>query len=214
LFSARTTIIAALLVSAAGAALAQPIGGGVKIGRPLSDAFTLEGAGFRASNPGYTVGPFMEVRFPPNLALEFAALYEKLEFEFDFGRPGLERQVSTTTASSWQFPLVLKYRFGRRRVRPFIEGGVAAYYIANVEETGEVISQLPSEVRTAFRRAGNSFANGGGVMGGGVEIKLGLLRIAPEVRFTRWAVDQSVGTDAVSLRLNQSRTHFLLGLSF
>jgi len=78
--------------------------------------------------------------------------------------------------------------------------GVAAYYIGDI----------PDE----FSRFGNSFFNGGGVVGGGVEVKLGPLRIGPEIRFTRWVIDKSVSTPLASLQLNRSQTHFFLSASF
>lgn len=210
-----TRICVAIVLFAAVSALAQPVGVGLKSGLPLDDAFTLIGSGFNAEKPAYTLGPFVELRLRANFAIEVDALYEGLKFNFEPpGLIGLPREISTTTASSWQFPLLLKYRFGRRLLRPYIEGGVAAYHIGNVKQVGQTITQLPSQVSTALSRVGSSFINGGGVIGGGVELKLGLLRIAPEIRFTRWAIDKSVGTQAVSLRLNNSQTHFLVGLSF
>lgn len=211
----RNFCFSAALVFAAVSATAQPIGAGLKVGVPLDDAFTLIGTGFNATKPSYTLGPFVELRLPANFAIEVDALYEGVKFNFQSpALIGLPREISTTTASSWQFPLLLKYRFGRRLLRPYIEGGVAAYHIGNVKQVGQTITQLPSQVSTALSRVGSSFINGGGVIGGGVELKLGLLRIAPEIRFTRWAIDKSVGTQSVSLRLNNSQTHFLVGVSF
>lgn len=190
------------------------MGAGIKFGLPLSDAFDLVGESFNAYRPNYTIGPFVEIRLPLNLAIEFDALYESLRFDYSAGRSGLALENSTTRAASWQFPLLLKYRFGSARVRPYVAGGVAAYYIGDIRQTGEIITSLPEDVRTTLSRVGNSFANGGGVVGGGLEVRLGPLRIGPEIRFTRWAVEKSVGTSVVSLRLNQSQTHFLVSASF
>lgn len=193
---------------------AQPIGGGVKGGLPLSDAFRLSGEPVTADRPRWVGGPFIEFRLPARLAVEIDALYEGLRFDYRFGRPGLAEEISTTTASTWQFPILLKYRFSDSKVRPFVSGGVAAYRIGGIKQSGELISRLPSEIRSAISRVGNSFVNGGGVVGGGVEFKAGPLRIAPEIRFTRWAIDKSVGTNDVSVRLNQARTQLMVGIGF
>lgn len=203
-----------LLSAISSAGYSQVIGGGVKGGLPLSDAFAVPGAEYTADKPAYTVGPFLEIRLPARFAIETGALYEGLEFRYNVGRPGLGGEISKTTASTWQFPLLLKYRFTGGVIRPFVSGGVAAYRVGSIETLGETISQLPSEVRTALSRVGNSFVNGGGVVAGGVEFKLGPLRIAPEVRFSRWVIDKSVGTQTVTLRMEQSRTHFLVGFGF
>jgi len=181
-----------LLFAAVTLAPCQPVGVGLKVGLPLSDAVDLVSVSFRTERPSYTIGPFLEVRLPANLAIEFDALYENFRFD----------RIGQTTArvSSWQFPLLLKYRIGHGRVRPYVVGGAAAYYIGDI----------PDE----FSRFGNSFFNGGGVFGGGVEVKLGPLRIGPEFRFTRWVIDKSVSTPLASLKLNQSQTHFFLSASF
>ncbi|MFN0104426.1 MAG: outer membrane beta-barrel protein [Bryobacteraceae bacterium] len=193
---------------------AQPVGGGLKGGVPLSDAFRLSAEPVTADRPQWLAGPFIEFRLPARFAIEVDTLYEGLRFDYRFGRPGLAEEISTTTASTWQLPLLLKYRFSDNNVRPFLSGGVAAYRIGGVTQSGELITQLPSEIRSAINRVGNSFVNGGGVVGGGVEFKAGPLRIAPEVRFTRWAIEKSVGTSDVSLRLNQARTQVMVGIGF
>ena len=193
---------------------AQPVGGGIKGGLPLSDAFRLTGEPVTANRPRWVGGPFIEFRFPARLAVEIDALYEGLRFDYRFSRPGLGGEASRTTASTWQFPILLKYRFRDGVARPFVSGGVAAYRIGGVKQTGELITQLPSEIRSVISRAGHSFVNGGGVVGGGVEFKAGPLRIAPEIRFTRWVIGKSVGSNEVSVQLNQSRAQFLVGIGF
>lgn len=200
--------IAALLFLSAVASFAQPIGVGAKIGAPLSDVFTFAGPGFTAEKPVLTAGPFVEVRLPARLAIEFDALYEGLRFHYD-ARPAFE--IVNVSAQSWQFPLLLKYRFGSRRAYPFISGGVSAFYIGKVGIAGQ---SLPENVSTVLQRVGSTFVNGGGVIGGGIEMRLGPLRVAPELRFTRWAIRQSTEISGVSLSTEQSRVHVFLSVSF
>jgi hypothetical protein len=192
----------------------QPIGTGIKAGLPLSDAFRLSGEPVTADRPQWVGGPYIEFRLPARLAIEIDALYEGLRFDYKFNRQGLAQEISRTTASTWQFPMLLKYRFSSHSVRPFVSGGVAVYRIGSVQQSGELISQLPGEIRSVISRVGNSFVNGGGVVGGGLELKAGPLRIAPEIRFTRWVIGKSFGTNDVSVGLNQSRTQLLVGIGF
>ena len=53
-------------------------------------------------------------------------------------------------------------------------------------------------------------------MGAGVEVKLLFIRIAPELRYTRWGsrafTVQSVGTTI--LEANQNQAEFLVGIHF
>jgi len=192
----------------------QPVGGGLKAGVPFQKPFSLMGAGFQADRVPYIIGPFIELRFPKGLALEVDSLYERLRFQYEFSRPGLALEKAETTASSWQFPVLVKYRFRAGVAAPFVSGGVTANYIGNIRQIGETIPQLPGDVRRALERAGESFWNGGGVVGGGVEFRAAFIRIAPELRYTRWAIGKTVGTDIVSLKINEGQVQFLLGVSF
>jgi hypothetical protein len=86
---------------------------------------------------------------------------------------------------------------------PFISVGV-----------GGAAQSLPDNVRSVLQRVGSTFVNGGGVVGGGIEVRLGPLRVAPELRFTRWAIRQSAEISGVSLATEQSRVHLFVGFSF
>lgn len=207
-------VFVAILFLAAHAAMSQPVGAGLKAGIPLNSAFTVTGTGFEAEKPAYAVGPFVEFRLPANFAIEVAALYERPLIRYDFPLSQFGQVSADVRASTWQFPLVVKYRFGSEPVRPYVLGGVAAYRVGAIEQRGETLRELPDDVRAALGRVANNFVNGGGVIGGGVEFKTGPLRIAPELRFTRWAISKTAGFDIVTFNLEQSRTHLLVSLSF
>src|SRR6266496_6522197 len=87
-----------------GAMWAQPIGMGVKVGVPATDAFKVlpfpTFAAFTGDSPRYTVGPYVEVRLPLKLALELDALYRSYDFRSLAG---------SETSNSWEFPLVVKH---------------------------------------------------------------------------------------------------------
>lgn len=182
---------------------AQHLSIGVTGGIGLTDAFmnqTFLGAN-GSTHPysaakDYLVGPAVEVRLPFRLAVEFDALYRPLhltETAFDLFNPGFNR-LSQGTIGSWEFPLLGKYRLRSRFIRPFLEAG-------------------PS-----FRHAGTNPSLLGGLSvlsthgftgGGGGEIHLWKVGIAPEIRYTRWAAD----TYPVPFS-NSNQAELLVGLWF
>jgi hypothetical protein len=80
-----------------------------------------------------------------------------------------DQQVSSVRA--WEFPVMLKYtlppfRYGGRRVQPFLEAGPAFRTQENAS------SVEPSQL--------------GITAGAGAAVHLGRIRIAPSIRYTRW----------------------------
>lgn len=148
-----------------GFASAQPFGAGVKVGVPATDAFkvlpfpTL--ATFTGDSSRFTGGPYVELRLPAGMAVEVDALYRN----YDFVSDGI-----ATSASSWEFPVLLKHRISLPLVKPFFDGGVS-------------FSRL-SDIKLASL---NHRSNYGVVVGGGVEFNLLLLKVSPEIRYTGWA---------------------------
>jgi hypothetical protein len=58
-------------------------------------------------------------------------------------------------------------------------------------------------------------SNSGFALGAGVDFKLLLVRIAPELRFSRWGHDSASPLRNISLPpSNQNQAEFLIGLSF
>jgi hypothetical protein len=68
---------------------------------------------------------------------------------------------------TWEVPLLAKYKFGTGRFKPFVDAG-------------------PS-VRTPF-----ALSKYGLNAGAGVEVRVGLLKIAPQIRYTRWGPETNV----------------------
>ncbi|MFB3779193.1 MAG: outer membrane beta-barrel protein [Bryobacteraceae bacterium] len=107
-------------------------------------------------------GVMIEARLSKNWAVELDGLYRPLHgSELEFGRRVRFAHLT------WEFPVLLKYRFsGKRGLRPFVEGG-------------------PS-----FRAEGNlnlqSVSRFGATVGAGLETKLSWLKVSPMLRYTRW----------------------------
>jgi hypothetical protein len=78
--------------------------------------------------------------------------------------------------TTWELPVFAKYKFPGRLLKPLIEAGPAF--------------RLP---------ATGAISNHGITVGGGVEFSARLLKIAPEIRYTRWATDSQTFPNQVEL---------------
>ena len=153
----------------------QPLTFGVIGGASLTQDFQNQRVGntIAYSTPKrWIAGGIVEVRLPLHLSVEVDGLYHELEFTNAFIEPnGTPNSVSPAAVVTWEFPLLAKYRFSLPILKPFVEAG-------------------PS-----FRTAGNlnstSPSSHGFTAGAGVEAHASKLRIAPQVRYTRWARDRS-----------------------
>ncbi len=139
-----------LLTISAATAVAQPVSFGIKAGVPLSD---LVNATSVFAGPGgfsndtsmtspYIFGPTVEARLPLGLAIELDALYRHLNYTSTFstcilcGSLAGTSGMTKTTAGDWEFPLLVKYRFHAKRVRPYVEGGGAGEVLTSLAQSG------------------------------------------------------------------------------
>jgi hypothetical protein len=181
------TFLCFLVTAACG--LAQPLGAGLKVGVPVTDAFkvlpvpTL--AVFSGDAPRYTFGPYVELRLPARMAIEVDALYRS----YDFRSAGVG-----ASASSWEFPVLLKHRLASGLVRPYFDAGVSFSRLSDIS-----LASL------------NHRSNYGIVVGGGVEVKLLLIKVSPEVRYTGWAFRNFDGSQVQS---NRNQLAVLVGFGF
>jgi hypothetical protein len=118
----------------------------------------------------YIAGGMVELRLPTEWSIEVDALYDPLRYGQAFIFPnGILNGVERDPVITWEFPLLAKYRFRWHAWRPFLEAG-------------------PS-FRTAGNLNGANPSHFGAAVGAGAETRLGKFRIAPEVRYIRWAGD-------------------------
>ena len=115
-------------------------------------------------------GAMLDVTLPLHFSVEVDGLYHELEFTQSAVLPkGTLNSVSPAPVVTWEFPILAKYRFSLPALSPFIEAG-------------------PS-----FRAAGNlngtSPSNHGLTIGAGIEKQLWKIRVAPQLRYTRWTRD-------------------------
>jgi hypothetical protein len=148
---------------------------------------------FYSTSKDYIVGPMVELRLPARLSLEADALYRPLNFTSAGVEPdGSLNGISPSTVVTWQFPVLLKYRFSWRVLKPFAEIG-------------------PS-FRSAGNLNGSAPSHYGSSIGLGVEAKTWKLRVAPVVRYTRWAADGKLY--GMQARIVRDQFELLVGISF
>jgi hypothetical protein len=115
------------------------------------------------------LGPTMEVELTKALSAEVDALHRNLHLESGFITPGGQRVTDGDPGQigTWEFSFLLKYRIPVSKVRPFVEAGPAFRVRKNPNST---------------KPSADGFA-----AGIGAEFRLGHVRLAPQIRYTRWA---------------------------
>ena len=209
-----------LLLLGAASAHAQPFSFGLKGGLPMTDFLStgqssIESLSFTSSTNRYIVGPTAELRLPFGFGVEVDALYR----HFNYAESGVINGAATllntnTTSSAWEFPLLLKYRLPGKIIHPYVDGGVAWDTLSGLTQaitrtTGSGTSKSstgnPTELVNSTSR--------GFVLGAGISIKALVIRISPEVRYTRWGARHFLDPNG-GLSSNQNQAEFLLGITF
>jgi hypothetical protein len=148
----------------------------------------------------------VDLSLPASFAIEVDALYRRQGYEalLNIGSPGQNTITNERErANSWEFPILLKYKLPAPVIKPFVEGGVAPRRLTgtvtdSVESFSPVTSPLTSLTSTSLARSDT-----GVVIGGGVQISLGRLRISPEARYTHWSSAFANGFAGVSTSQQQ-----------
>ena len=206
-----------LLLLGAAAAFSQPFSFGVKAGVPLTDFLTTVQSpnfGFNSNTKRYIVGPTVELRLPFGLGIELDALYRRL----DYTSSGNLVDVfisGNTTGNAWEFPLLVKYRFPSKIVRPYVDAGVAWDTLSGLTQT---VTQTLFPTRTTTTTTSNPAELNkntvrGFVTGVGLDVKVLFIHLSPEIRYTRWGAQHFLSSNG-GLQSNQNQAEFLLGITF
>ncbi len=155
--------------------------------------------------PLYIIGPTAEVRLPFHLSIEVDVLYRRNGFNYSTSTPISDPPFSEslsyrTVINDLQFPILAKYEFkGIPLLRPFVSGGLV------YRHTG---------VSTNDSFATFSNTNSAGIaIGGGVALKVGPLRLSPQIRYTYWPSPSPTSSlNGVSSTSNQA--DFLVAFTF
>jgi hypothetical protein len=224
-----------IFLAGAPLALSQPFSFGVKGGVPLTDflsATNSGGSGYFTTTNRYIVGPEAELRLPFGFGVEFDALYRHLNYT-NFSNSVDVLLNSSTTSGAWEFPLLAKYRFPTKIVRPYVAAGIAWDTLSGLNQTIRqtvIATGVTSTSRTSSpAELGNNTVIGF-VAGFGVDLHLLFLNISPEIRYTRWgsrnfsSISAEIGsglnlvpivfTNNGALQSNQNQAEFLVGFTF
>jgi Outer membrane protein beta-barrel domain len=197
----NTTATLFIFATASFAQILGPVSVGVKAGIPVTDAFSNTAIGpnqsLYSNSQNYILGPSVELRLPYRLSVEFDALYRPLTFGTSTativnGSPVLS--TSSTTLSTWEFPLLVKYHFAaEHRVKPYVDLGPS--FRAGAQQ----LSYL---------------SNSGVTTGLGADLKVPFVRLSPEFRYTHWSGDGAHNATAAPLGSRLDQVEFLFGISF
>jgi opacity protein-like surface antigen len=157
----------------------------------------------------------VQVGLPAGFAVEFDALYRRLNYEASGNLVDIFTN-SRTTGNAWEFPLLLKYHFGHTPiVKPYVEAGVAWDTLSGLKQsvTNTILPNRTTTTTTSQPAELRNSTTTGFVVGAGVDVHV-LLHISPEVRYTHWGSEHF--RDAVNglLRSNQNQAEFLVGFTF
>jgi hypothetical protein len=188
---------------AAAVCLAQPFSAGIKGGLPLTDFVNTVESGSATTASDYVIGPMVELRLPFGLGVEFDALYRHFNYTNPVSSVG-SALTTVTSSGDWEFPLVAKYRFHGKIVRPYVEAGVSWDALSGLKSSVENVVEPPPPEQHSLTM--------GFVMGAGIDIHVLVLHIAPEIRFTRWTSQHFDIANVVNS--NQNQAEVLVGVTF
>ena len=207
-----------LLLLMTAAASAQPFSYGIKGGLPMNDFLetvrTGSGSASTTTNR-YIVGPTAELRLPFGLGVEADILFRHFNYSSSGTFGALVGNFSSaTTANAWEFPLLAKYRFKGKVVHPFVDAGVSWDKLSGLTQTAtNLVNRVSSTTTTGNPSELSKSTTRGFVMGGGIDVKVLILHVSPEVRFTRWG-DKHFIDPVGLLHSNLSQAEFLVGFTF
>ncbi len=96
-------------------------------------------------------------------------------------------------SNSWEFPILAKYGFAIRKIRPFIGAG-------------------PS-FRLLDHPGNRSVSNAGVAAGAGVDLRVLHVQLDPEIRYTYWTADPRLAVNAHFASLH-NQAELIVGLLF
>jgi hypothetical protein len=190
--------------------------------------------GLTSKTRRYTVGPTIEVsNLPFGFAVEIDALYKHMNY--DAGN--FQRSVSSNfelfsirgySFHRWEFPMVVKRHFNRRAFNgdPYIIGGFNINRVTlgkshGVEGfRGALLGRpLPPFTISTFQPDPASAAltarsRPGIVVGGGLDWRIPVVHVLPELRYTRWFGGNFSYDPCFELCSNLNQFEFLLGIGF
>lgn len=191
--------------------------GGVGLNEPFNsrnvDILTPDNIRYSFANHRYIIGPMVQFNLPLHLGLEVDALYRRYSYTSD--AIPFNNVVSTgTTANTWEFPLLLKYRVFGGPLSPFLVAGPNFRYVSPSERNVSFLSGSGfTSTDSVANELQNRFAPGFSV-GGGVSMGAKSIKFEPQIRYTRWGWDNFASNPTGFFQSNKNQVDFLLNLRF
>lgn len=185
-----------LILAALTTLQAQSISYGVKLGAPVNDP-AQSGPFSSSSSSRWTGGPFLELHLPRRLSVEFSPLFRTSQQNesrpFRLGEAQNSYLASSADkVKTWDFPLLLKYRFTEGTFRPFVGAGAAwsyrrsefqVFYSCLGPQGSCRPTDYPTDLFGGFSKS--SLTRFGPAASAGFDIATERLTISPEVRWNR-----------------------------
>jgi hypothetical protein len=182
---------------------------GVTGGVPLNDAYNAVRHGnlnYATNTKRWTAGPTIEIGLPLNFGIEIDALYRR-EAVQQSGTV-LDLLVNhSANLNAWDFPLLLKLRLAPGPIKPFVGAGPTFRHLGGAKDLENFFT---GETQNQFRTRSS---NVGFTAAAGLELHAPVIRITPQLRYTRWGW-QTFRDPASAFRSNSNQWDFLLGITF
>jgi hypothetical protein len=218
-----------LTLLAAASLAGQGIRAGAVLGVPFTKYFETGSAGgqgsaeYSAATRRYTGGASVEWQWRKAFGVELDVLYHRMGYvaivnTVSSASGAFANSAIDVKGNSWDFPLLVKYRFGRA-AKPFLAGGGVLRHAGPVrgrgqQTTGSLVSETRSTI--ALDTAEPSELRKRNYLGvtavGGFELGGGRVRILPELRYTRWT--SNIAGPGGLLRFAPNQAEFLVGVTF
>ena len=207
-----------LVLASANPAAAQLIGFGIEGGARLStDAHgTLNS--INSESKRYIAGPRVDVHLSRSFSVEVDALYRNVGFTA-FETSPVVNEIIRERANSWEFPMLIKYRYPGFRAHPFLGAGYDPRFVHGTDITNGafasgVISGITTFTYLLNHETPTSYkVTHGAVINGGMDFVAGAIHISPELRFVHWAapfLDSNESGSAGSSKFNSSRNELFV----
>lgn len=181
---------------------------GVRGGVPLGDVVQTvqSGSSISSATDHYVVGPTLGIRLPAGFSIAGDALFTRLTLSATSAPLG----SISASASSWEFPVLLRFTAGRQGIAPFVGAGVSVRHLSDFGNIGPFLTNSAS---TTGNVIGTS-AVVGFALGGGLQFKVGFLHINPEIRYTHWGDDHISAAFQNVIHTNDNEGQILVGVTF
>lgn len=169
---------------------AAGVKGGVPLTDPLADVTSL-GVHTFSDSKNFIVGPTVELHLPLGFSVEGDGLYRLVNVNTQTSAGFVGSVVNSGDYGFWEVSVLGKYHLPLPIVKPYISAGPSFRTV--------------SSLSPYFSTKGVSAALG-------VEVKALKIRIAPELRYTRWGSDLT--TTNRYYQSHRDQAEFLIGITF